>query len=210
MQPSRVTTEIEAPAPEPASPPRAAPRHLAINFLYLSGGECVAKLLTFVSFTFMSRLLGPTNYGFLEFTIAVAASVAADLSARKLGVGLFSTGTVEGLAIAHQPSTSPDTLARILELLARASPFGSVSLADALTMEGRRLPHGTSIVVVAADFPEDTLVAVGELRRRHLPVTAVAVATDRGVMPPADLFDDLLIAEFTGDWPTRPTLQLAA
>ena len=146
----------------------------------------------------------------LEFTIAVAASVAADLSARKLGVGLFSTGTVEGLAIAHQPGTSPDTLARILELLARASPFGSVSLADALTMEGGRLPRGTSILVVAADFPEDTLVAVGELRRRHIPVTAVAVATDRGGPPPAGLFDDLLIAEFTGDWQTRPTLQLAA
>jgi uncharacterized protein (DUF58 family) len=146
----------------------------------------------------------------LEFTIAVAASVAAELTARRLGVGLFSTGTVEGLTIAHQPSASPDTLARILELLARASPFGSVSLADALTMEGRRLPHGTSILVVAADFPEDTLMAVGELRRRHLPVTAVAVATDRGDLPSGQLFDDLLIAGFTGDWQTRPTLQLAA
>jgi PST family polysaccharide transporter len=86
MQPSRVTTEIEEPAPEPASPPRAAPRHLAINFLYLSGGECVAKLLTFVSFTFMSRLLGPTNYGFLEFTIAVMVFFSLPVD---LGLGAY-------------------------------------------------------------------------------------------------------------------------
>jgi uncharacterized protein (DUF58 family) len=146
----------------------------------------------------------------LEFTIAVAASVLADLSARKMGIGLYSTGTLEGLAIAEPPGTSPDTLPRVLELLARASPFGSVSLADALTVEGGRLPHGTSVLVVAADFPEDTLVAVGELRRRHRAVTAVAVVTDRGGPPPAGTFDDLLFAEFTGDWATRATLRLAS
>jgi uncharacterized protein (DUF58 family) len=146
----------------------------------------------------------------LEFTIAVAASVVAELTARKLGVGLFSTGTVGGMAIAHQPTTSPDTLAQILDLLARASPFGSLSLAGVLAIEGARLPHGTSVMVVAADFPEDTLMALGEMRRRHLPVTAVAVATDRGGPPPGDLFDDLLTAEYTSDWQTKPALQLVA
>jgi O-antigen/teichoic acid export membrane protein len=66
--------------------PVAAPRRLATNYLYLSGGECVAKLMTFISFTFMSRFLGPTNYGFLEFTIAVMVFFSLPVD---LGLGAY-------------------------------------------------------------------------------------------------------------------------
>ena len=47
------------------------PRRLAINFLYLSGGELAAKLLTFASFSYLARILGPSGYGIVEFTLAV-------------------------------------------------------------------------------------------------------------------------------------------
>jgi len=47
------------------------PRRLAINYLYLSAGEFTAKLLTFATFSFLARVLGPLDYGFVEFTLAV-------------------------------------------------------------------------------------------------------------------------------------------
>ncbi|MGO9272394.1 MAG: flippase [Terriglobia bacterium] len=68
--------------PEPTAPVRAAePRRLAINYLFLSIGEFTAKLLTFASFSYLARVLGPVNYGFLEFTLAVMVffTLPADL-----------------------------------------------------------------------------------------------------------------------------------
>ncbi|MGD0201032.1 MAG: oligosaccharide flippase family protein [Bryobacteraceae bacterium] len=56
----------------PAAIIRAAePRRLAVNFLFLSAGEFTAKLLTFASFTYLGRTLGPASYGAIEFTLAV-------------------------------------------------------------------------------------------------------------------------------------------
>ncbi len=45
-------------------------RRLAVNFLLLTTGEFVAKLLTFAGFTYMGRVLGPERYGSLEFVLA--------------------------------------------------------------------------------------------------------------------------------------------
>jgi O-antigen/teichoic acid export membrane protein len=59
---------------EPSRPvvrPAAEPRRLAINFLFLAAGEFTAKLLTFATFSYLARMFGPGNYGFLEFTLAV-------------------------------------------------------------------------------------------------------------------------------------------
>lgn len=53
------------------APVTMPPRRLAINFLYLSGGEIAAKLLTFASFTYLARTLHPASYGSVEFTLAV-------------------------------------------------------------------------------------------------------------------------------------------
>jgi O-antigen/teichoic acid export membrane protein len=69
-------------APEPIAPIRAAePRRLAINYFFLSVGEFTAKLLTFASFSYLARVLGPVSYGFLEFTLAVMVffTLPADL-----------------------------------------------------------------------------------------------------------------------------------
>jgi O-antigen/teichoic acid export membrane protein len=72
MKESNPTT-AQAVVSEQLSPAAIAaePRRLAINLLYLSGGEFAAKLLTFVSFSYLARVLGPSNYGYVEFTLAV-------------------------------------------------------------------------------------------------------------------------------------------
>ena len=83
-------------------------RRLAINFLFLSGGEFGAKILTFLSFTYLARTLGPTNYGFLEFTLAVMVffTVPVDL-------GLGSYGARE---IARNPARATELLQEITGL----------------------------------------------------------------------------------------------
>lgn len=46
-------------------------RKLISNFSFLTGGEVAGKILTFVAFTFLARVLGPRHFGYLEFTIAL-------------------------------------------------------------------------------------------------------------------------------------------
>jgi uncharacterized protein (DUF58 family) len=144
----------------------------------------------------------------LEFTIAVAASIAAELTGRGISTGLFCTGTIDGYTIARAPMSSPDTLSHLLELLARATPSGSLPLSELITMHAGGLPHGTSVVVVAADYPEPTLVALNDLRRRRS-VTAVTVVSDKGVPPPPESVDARLFARFSDDWKTKTSLELA-
>lgn len=91
------------------APARAAePRKLAINFLFLSCGESAAKLLTFASFSYLARTLGPVNYGFVEFTLAVMVffTMPADL-------GLGSYGARE---IARNPERASRLLHEITGL----------------------------------------------------------------------------------------------
>jgi uncharacterized protein (DUF58 family) len=150
----------------------------------------------------------------LEFTIALAASVLSDLAARGVSVGLFSTGSVAGYPIARQPG--PSGLPEAMDLLARASPFGPVKMADVLLAEAGALPHGTSVVVIAAHFTDSTLVALSELRRRRVSVTGIFVVTGDAydaegelvTAPPPEMFDALLLVRHTDDWTTRPGLEL--
>jgi O-antigen/teichoic acid export membrane protein len=100
-----VAMAAEGPAPVT---PAAEPRRLAINYLFLSGGEFTAKLLTFASFAYLARVLGPLNYGSVEFTLAamVFFTLPADL-------GLASYGARE---IARDPGNAPRLLHEIAGL----------------------------------------------------------------------------------------------
>jgi O-antigen/teichoic acid export membrane protein len=85
----------------PANSPVAsmdAGRKLAFNFVLLAASEMTAKLLTFASLSYLARILGPANYGAIEFTLAVMVffSLPADL-------GLASYGARE---IAHAPANA--------------------------------------------------------------------------------------------------------
>jgi uncharacterized protein (DUF58 family) len=135
----------------------------------------------------------------LEFTIALAASVVADLADRGVATGLYASGAVEDQPVARPPSSSPAALPEMLEQLARAQPRGPLSIVDLLTREGRRLGHGASVVIVAASFPDSTLVALADLRRR-LPVTALWVDTDDGQPPPAELLDGRGEVRYGDNW----------
>src|SRR5208337_3973952 len=109
MEEAAATAGVAMAAEGPASvTPAAEPRRLAINYLFLSGGEFAAKLLTFASFTYLARVLGPVNYGSVEFTLAamVFFTLPADL-------GLASYGARE---IARDPGSAPRLLHEIAGL----------------------------------------------------------------------------------------------
>ena len=44
---------------------------LATNYAILSGTELISKLLSAIAFAYLARVLGPLNYGYLEFTLAI-------------------------------------------------------------------------------------------------------------------------------------------
>lgn len=144
----------------------------------------------------------------VELTIAIAASLASDLVERGVEVGLFGSGSVDGAPLAIAPSSAPSQLALVLEALARCSPVASAPLSSVLSAECGHLRWGTSVVVVACDFPEPTLDALAELRRRHA-VTAVWVRGEQGRPPPEEHVDTLLQAEHTDDWRDKDILELA-
>jgi uncharacterized protein (DUF58 family) len=149
-----------------------------------------------------------TSPDLVEFMVAIAASVVADLSAREIGVGLYSAGTVDGHPLAYPPSTSPSALPDILELLARVSSYATMSLADLLSSEGGRFGSGISVLVIAADFPEPTLAALADLRRR-LPVSSIWVRNESGAPPPPGAVDSREEVVYVEDWKQRDTMELA-
>jgi O-antigen/teichoic acid export membrane protein len=69
-----------------SAPPGVVRRKLAINFFFLSAGEMTAKLLTFASFSYLARTLGPGNYGYVEFALAVMVFFALPAD---LGLGAY-------------------------------------------------------------------------------------------------------------------------
>jgi O-antigen/teichoic acid export membrane protein len=56
--------------PVTVSPVVRAPR-LVINYALLSGGEMLAKVLAALGFAYLARVMGPENYGHLEFALAI-------------------------------------------------------------------------------------------------------------------------------------------
>lgn len=63
-----------------------APR-LGRNFIILSIGEAFSKLLTFLAFAFLARVLGPESFGTIEFALAIifVFSQIVDLGTEKIG-----------------------------------------------------------------------------------------------------------------------------
>jgi len=46
-------------------------RKLALNVVLLTSGEAASKVLAFIAFAYLARILGPSTYGDMEFALAV-------------------------------------------------------------------------------------------------------------------------------------------
>ena len=142
-----------------------------------------------------------------EFVVAVAASLVLELAARRIGVGLMSTGSVAGRPVAIPPSTSPDA--------STAHPRGSgLSLALRAPVTRSRRP-----AVSRSAGPGTTLLAVGgpspgpACRTGGGPPTGGAGdraprGPDRAVVRSDGHVRHLYQTALPDDWRTRATLHL--
>lgn len=124
-------------------------RRLALNFLYLTAGEGVAKLLTFAAFAYLGRVLGPERYGSLEFVLAVMVFFTLPTE-----MGLGSYGARE---IARHPGRTRALLGEITELrlLLSAVSFAALLAFLAILRQGGEVTallalYGVSLLLTPA------------------------------------------------------------
>jgi uncharacterized protein (DUF58 family) len=144
----------------------------------------------------------------LELVIAVAASLFCELAERRCAVGLWASGALDGAPLAFPCRHGPDQVPTVLEALARTPAMERVPFSAVLAAQVGTLRSGTSLVVVAADFPEPSVLALPQLRRRHH-VSAVWVHGPVGQPPPQDVADVTYRVEHTDDWRDQDILDLA-
>ncbi len=143
-----------------------------------------------------------------ELVISIAASIFTELVEGRQAVGLFASGVVDGSPIAFPPRRAADQLSLVLEALARVPAVDRVPFSGVLASRVGTLRSGTSVVVIASDFPAATLLVLAELRRRHH-LSAVWVHGPLGDPPPEDQVDLLLRVDHEESWRDRETLDLA-
>ena len=119
----------------------------------------------------------------LERAISTAASVAVQ-GARQAAVGLIANSSLfnSDLPIRLLPNRDPEQLHRVLEALAMASYISPFSINGLLRQESRRLPFGTTIIVVTALMDEGLLNTSIHLKTEGHPV-AILYVGDEPVEP---------------------------
>jgi O-antigen/teichoic acid export membrane protein len=78
---------------------------LAANYATLSAAELLSKVLTAIAFVYLARVLGPQNYGFLEFSLALLVILTLAVDS-----GLNSYGARE---IAKDATLGPDLIVHV-------------------------------------------------------------------------------------------------
>ena len=76
-----------------------------LNFLFLSSGEVLTKLLNFLAFAYLARLLGAENFGGIEIALAMVMAF--------LQVAEFGTNQYGAVEVARDQSLIPYLFARL-------------------------------------------------------------------------------------------------
>lgn len=106
----------------------------------------------------------------LELSISVAASVGADALERGLQVGLISNALLQGSSRHTRvaPGASRSQLARLLEALAMLVGGTGVRIEQILSAEARRLPWGSTFIIVTTRVTEPLQTTLIALSRRGM------------------------------------------
>ena len=91
-----------------------------------------------------------------EQAIIVAASLAAWADRARYAVGIYANGLVAGSdqALRLPPGRGTGHLPRLLEGLAKVSPYSTLPFARVLASEAPRFPYAATIAVITARMPE--------------------------------------------------------
>jgi uncharacterized protein (DUF58 family) len=124
-----------------------------------------------------------------ERAIEIAASLAAWAVGERYAVGVYANGIVAGSdqALRVPPGRGPAQLPRVLEGLAKISPYSTVAFGRILRAGAGRLSWGSTIVVVTSLLPEGLLIQMTELmagghRVVLVPIGDVAVPPVHGLI----------------------------
>ena len=135
------------------------------------------QIAVFLNLDTVARYYEGVDQEHLERAISVSASIAQWANAEKYAVGIFANGllaqTDQMLRI--PPGRREDQYARILEGLARLTPFTYVNIAGTLEEETPRFPWGSTVIVVTMTMTDALRGALAKLVQRGLRVVIVAL-----------------------------------
>ncbi|MCA1669327.1 MAG: DUF58 domain-containing protein [Thermomicrobia bacterium] len=135
------------------------------------------QIAIFLNLDTVARYYEGVDQEHLERAISVAASIAAWADTEKYAVGVFANGllaqTDQTLRI--PPGRREDQYARILEGLARLTPFTYVNIAGTLEQESPRFPWGSTVIVVTMTMTDTLRRALANLVQRGLRVVIIAL-----------------------------------
>lgn len=166
---------------QPGDPPRQVDwkSSARVGSLQVRRHEPAIARTTLIALAF-SRAEYPVRYVYdsLERAIVTAASIAADLSARRQPVGLCTSG-VDPLAQQQATPIAPDTgrghIIAILKLLGRLEVAAEGDVDTQLNTAAAGLGWGATVVIVGVGIGVERLERLIALRRRGLQVALVLV-----------------------------------
>ncbi len=135
------------------------------------------QVAIFLNLDTVARYFEGIDQEHLERAISVAASLAQWADEQKFAVGIYANGllaqTDQTLRI--PPGRREDQFARILEGLARLTPFTYVNIAGTLEQESPRFPWGSTVLVVTMTMTDALRRALAKLSSRGLRIVIVAL-----------------------------------
>lgn len=128
------------------------------------------------------------------------------MRSRKWRLGLRANALADGTALAVPPSSAPDQLRTVLELLARAGSVPHGTLADMLLRRSARTWQESGSLVVITSQLEPPLLAALHALRRSRDVLVVVTSDDAG----ASASIPILRCAYAENWLQRESVVLRA
>lgn len=135
------------------------------------------QIAIFLNLDTVTRYYEGVDQEHLERAISVAASIAQWANAEKFAVGIFANGLLSQTdqMLRIPPGRREDQYTRILEGLARLTPFTYVNIAGTLESESPRFPWGSTVIVVTMTMTDPLRKALANLVHRGMRVVIVAL-----------------------------------
>ncbi len=135
------------------------------------------QIAIFLNLDTVARYYEGVDQEHLERAISVAASIAQWADMEKYAVGIFANGLLAQTdqTLRVPPGRREDQYARILEGLARLTPFTYVNIAGTLAQESPRFPWGSTVIVVTMTMTDPLRRALANLVQRGLRIVIVAL-----------------------------------
>lgn len=112
-----------------------------------------------------------------EHAIEIAAAIAAWSDAQRYAVGVYANGVVAGSdqPLRVPPGRGTAQLSKVLDGLARISPYSTVPFSRVLSMEAARLPWGSTVVVITPLLQDALIAQIMAMLARGQRVVLVAI-----------------------------------